>query len=175
MSDLWIEEQINYLEDNDPTTVRLKELKVAYELESELKTHIVKKNAELRYELDAAKRIAYNMSVMFKPKETKLGNDVLPEIIVPIIPKIPTLADFGDISNDRAKNISLPVMISKIDDDVMKGNIHLQVYFGKANRWGYAISYDALYSAPLDILQNMIYDEFMFQVASDLKKISEKF
>lgn len=144
-------------------------LEVAHQMDRGLLTYQSKKLREVDDELLTAKLVAAPFSTMFAPQPFSVACDEQEQVLMDEPVRYEPV-DIGDMSagdSMRFYSIPLDVLISSVDKDLMRRQVHCIVKFANA-RSAYAISSDALRRMGKDVLLKTLRDNIARQLARDL-------
>lgn len=115
---------------------------------------------EVSQELDDAKRIAGEMSVLFKPKPVRM-NSVREYVEVVAHTHMLSMDSIETIQ--AIKSMRLPVLLSSIEQDMLKEMVHVRVHYD-GGALGYAVTQQTMRSVPKDILLRRVGSEIAHQL-----------
>lgn len=141
----------------------------ALNLNYELSRSLGNKVRELTAEIDQAKRIVGEYSILFPAKTLHIGVKSLPWLDLQIGSEFSPSFDGAAIRQAVITRMRLPVMLSYVDKDHLQERVHARVKFGD-KRWGYSVDKLALVSMPADLLAIEIGRVLSWQIAADLTK-----
>lgn len=148
----------------------IQKLQEAVEHEQCLCRYLSGENGRLRDEIDCAKRIAGEMSILFPPGTTRVNGTPRHQISAASMGRLdmwePTLA-----ITDRAtfKEIPLEVMLSRVSQDALREAVHIHVQFSGIEV-GYAISELARMSVPPRDMVNIVSKQMAQMLAPKILK-----
>lgn len=126
----------------------------------------------LREELDEAKDIAGQMSVIF-PATVTSGGMVKPYLTL-ADDRVNSLSERIELVGEMVcRTFTLPVFTAHIDDDRLYDAKHVTVEFD-GQRYGYALSRSAIASTPEPLLCRRIADQLARIIAAELKQVRRR-
>lgn len=122
---------------------------------------------QLRDEMRRAIQIAGNMSILFPATQIKVDRPPMDTWDIHKFPAFDPRTAIGPAAAVTVQRLS--VMLSRIDADHLSRAVHVGVQF-RGMHYGYAVSEEAVQSAPNEVLAERIADQVTRMIVDDLKK-----
>jgi hypothetical protein len=149
---------------------RIAELETALTSDRELLKFMRKRNRELEDVIENASNIAGEMSVLFPAKNIETRQPSMPTWDISIRDETSIFHPMaGAMEKLTFETQRLNVMLGRIGEDPLRRATHFMIKFGD-KRWGYALSHEAIHSAPRHILQRMVCENLGKVIGMELKQ-----
>lgn len=146
----------------------IKNLQAAGCMNAELLRHQGRQLYRIKDELDTAKRIAGEMSILFPATQLAVN---WPERSSHQMARLPPLLysvnDFDPLSTVQTQNLS--VMLGKVSREGLDQSTHVMIQFG-TGRWGYAITDQSRHVTPPDVLVDYVTTALGRVIGNELAK-----
>lgn len=144
-------------------------LREVHSQDSGLLVDMHRKLSQMRYEMDRAKRIAGQMSVLFPAQRKDVETARLDRLQYRVLP--PIMWQPGnqlDVMREQVRDIPLHVMLEKVSRHDLEQMVHLKIAFAD-KQVGYAISDSALGAVPIGDMVQDIAMQMAEQLVSAIK------
>ncbi len=145
----------------------------ALTMQTELARHIRERKDEIQAEIDTAKDMLVTGCVLLEPASMEIGGPVRDQVIVPLMPPMPSLSQLMSCAMPMEAVIHtmpLDVLLTQAVVDQYADALHFHVKFAEG-RWSYAISRRAIDGMTRQQLAKRLSRELAHKMADDMKGI----